>query len=90
MTIFGGVLKKNIQTVLRFACDFFDVFLFSTYPTAVVQAPLSRHPERSASRINYVTQRFVARSRRTSRVPILPTPFRPFQQPKPTTDGPEG
>jgi hypothetical protein len=37
-----------------------------------VKLPQNRHPERSASWICRVTQRLLARSRRTPAVPILP------------------
>src|SRR5271154_4830738 len=46
-------------------------------------SPQKRHPERSASQIYRVTQRLVARSRRTPTVLILPMPFEPFRPPKP-------
>jgi hypothetical protein len=45
--------------------------------------PPKRHPERSASRIYRVTQRLMARSRRTPTVLILPMLFGPFRPPKP-------
>src|ERR1700730_3861607 len=46
-------------------------------------SPQKRHPERSASQIYRVTQRLMARSRRTPRVLILPMLFEPFPPPKP-------
>src|SRR6202451_3213264 len=48
-----------------------------------LKLPQKRHPERSASRIYQVTQRLMARSRRTPRVLILPMLFGPFRPPKP-------
>jgi hypothetical protein len=42
-----------------------------------------RHPERSASQIYHVTQRLVARSRRTPKALILPMLFEPFRPRKP-------
>jgi hypothetical protein len=50
--------------------------------------PQNRHPERSASQIYRVTQRLVARSRRTPEMLILPMPFTPFQPPKPAPRAP--
>src|SRR5260370_29395943 len=50
--------------------------------------PQNRHPERSASQIYRVVQRW-ARSRRTSGGAfILLMPLAPFQPPKPTPGGP--
>jgi hypothetical protein len=38
--------------VIPRACDFFDLFVFSAYPTSCISSPRqSRHPERSASQI---------------------------------------
>jgi hypothetical protein len=48
-----------------------------------VKLPQNRHPERSASQIYCVTQRLVARSRRTSAVLILPMLLGAFRPPKP-------
>ena len=45
--------------------------------------PQSRHPERSASQIYRVTQRSVARSRRTPAVLVLPMLLGVFRPPKP-------
>ena len=54
----------------------------------ISNSPQKRHPERSAPQIYRVTQRLVARSRRTPRVLILPMPFGAFQPLKPAPDGP--
>ena len=54
----------------------------------ISNSPQKRHPERSASQIYRVTQRLMARSRRTPRVLIVPMPLGPFQPPKPTSGGP--
>jgi hypothetical protein len=48
-----------------------------------VKLPQIRHPERSASLIDCVTLRSVARSRRTSAVLILPMLLGAFRPPKP-------
>jgi hypothetical protein len=48
-----------------------------------LKPPQKRHPERSASQIYRVTQRLVARSRRTPRVLISPMLFGAFRPPKP-------
>jgi hypothetical protein len=50
--------------------------------------PQIRHPERSALQMDRVTQRLVARSRRTSAVCILAMPLEPFQSQKPASGGP--
>jgi hypothetical protein len=44
-------------------------------------SPQNRHPERSASQIYRLTQRLMARSRRTPRALILPMPLGAFQPP---------
>jgi hypothetical protein len=54
----------------------------------ISNSPQNRHPERSASQIYRVTQRLIARSRRTPRVLILPMPFGAFQPLKPAPGGP--
>jgi hypothetical protein len=68
----------------------FSIFsCFMPIQPAVFQVPRqSRHPERSASQIYRVTQRLMARSRRTPRVLILPVPFGAFQPLKPAAGGP--
>src|ERR1700761_4570178 len=45
--------------------------------------PQNRHPERSAPQIGRVTQRLMARSRRTSKKNVLSMLFGAFQPPKP-------
>jgi hypothetical protein len=41
-----------LSFVIPRACDFFDLFVFSAYPTSCISSPRqSRHPERSASQI---------------------------------------
>ena len=46
-------------------------------------SPQNRHPERSASRVYRVTQRLLARSRRTSTVLISPMPLGAFNHRSP-------
>jgi hypothetical protein len=42
-----------LSFVIPRACDFFDLFVFSAYPTSCISSPRqNRHPERSASQ-NY-------------------------------------
>jgi hypothetical protein len=56
------------------------------YPAALLtisNSPQNRHPERSASQIYRLTQRSMARSRRTPRVLISPMPLGAFRPPKP-------
>ena len=52
--------------------------------------PQNHHPERSASQIHRLTQRLVARSRRTSAVLILPMLLEAFRPPRPATVFPWG
>jgi hypothetical protein len=54
----------------------------------ISNSPQKRHPERSAAQIYRVTQRLVARSRRTPTVLILLMPFGAFQPLKPAPGGP--
>jgi hypothetical protein len=52
---------SNSVGVIRRACDFFDLFVSSAYPTSCISSPKqSRHPERSASQI-YRKQRALGR-----------------------------
>src|SRR5258708_21267261 len=49
-TTFDRVVALSF--VIPRACDFFDLFVFSAYPTSCISSPRqSRHPERSASQI---------------------------------------
>ena len=51
------VFKPLDKAVILRACDFFDLFVFSAYSTSCIQSPRqSRHPERSASQMDRVTQ----------------------------------
>jgi hypothetical protein len=53
------VFKPPDKAVILSGCDFVDLFVFSAYSTGCIQAPRqSRHPERSASQMDRVTQRF--------------------------------
>jgi hypothetical protein len=54
----------------------------------ISNSPQNRHPERSASQIYRVTQRLMARSRRTPRALVVPMPLGAFQPPKPATVSP--
>jgi hypothetical protein len=65
---------------LRAPCATISANLFGMF---FLKLPQKRHPERSTSQIYRVTQRLVARSRRTPRVLILPMLFGPFRPPKP-------
>ena len=83
-----AILDK-LQPSLRDSIMFHDVPRTSV-PQALTylgcfssNLPQNRHPERSASQIYRVTQRLVARSRRTPRVLILPMLFGAFRLPKP-------
>jgi hypothetical protein len=49
----------------------------------IFTSPQKRHPERSASRIYRVTQRLMARSRRTPTVLIVPMPLGAFHHRSP-------
>jgi len=69
--------KRGLKTLKR---SLVWIFFF--------KAPQNRHPERSASQIFRVTQRLMARSRRTPRMLILPMPLGAFQPPKPAPGGP--
>ena len=52
------VFRPSDKAVILSACDFFDLSCFSAYSTSCIQAPRqNRHPERSASQIDRVTQR---------------------------------
>ena len=47
-----GEWPTTLPFVIPRACDFFDLFVFSAYPTSCISSPRqSRHPERSASKI---------------------------------------
>jgi hypothetical protein len=60
-----GVLKKNFRrTILREVKKNLRLMRF------FLKFPPNRHPERSASQICHVKQRFMARSRRTPRMLI--------------------
>jgi hypothetical protein len=49
--------SASLTIVILRACDFFDLFVFSAYPTSCISSPRQiRHPERSASQI-YPKQR---------------------------------
>jgi hypothetical protein len=58
--LFWDVLLQNChKNVILRACDFFNLLVFPAYSTSCIQAlRQSRHPERSASQIYRVTQRF--------------------------------
>ncbi len=59
-----SLLKSRI--VIPRACDFFDPFVFFVQRSRCFSTPpQSRHPERSASEIDRITEGFMARSRRT-------------------------
>jgi hypothetical protein len=75
----AGTLLNRVQCIPRTDVPYALTCLgcFSSKP------PQNRHPERSASQIYRVTQRLMARSRRTPKVLIFPMLFGPFRPPKP-------
>jgi hypothetical protein len=65
-----------------------QMLLRAFHPQTTPEDKKVTNSERSASQINRVTQRLMARSRRNRRMLILPLPLTPFQPLKPASVDP--